>query len=56
PIAFLATLMFAPVSSTMELLDLPEDCPWAVTKQTLQKEPWRATRRSAKPSSPRASK
>lgn len=37
PIAFLATLMFAPVSSAIELLDSDEDSPWAVDKATLQK-------------------
>ncbi|CAE7947526.1 Wwox [Symbiodinium sp. KB8] len=37
PIAFLATLMFAPVACALELLKLDKDCPWAVSKQTLQK-------------------
>eukprot|EP00931_Biecheleriopsis_adriatica_P046808 TRINITY_DN26928_c0_g1_i1.p1 TRINITY_DN26928_c0_g1~~TRINITY_DN26928_c0_g1_i1.p1 ORF type:complete len:3379 (-),score=748.43 TRINITY_DN26928_c0_g1_i1:238-10323(-) len=37
PIAFLATLMFAPVSSALELLDSDKDTPWAVSRQTLRK-------------------
>ena len=37
PIAFLATLMFAPAHSALELLDLQLDCPWAVPRSTLQK-------------------